>query len=110
MSACNRECGEFNARENSDRCFGHAPCNRERLAEDNKACVTKATATLPQIAGLVVKKTRTRPAPPEILATWQGQARPIMVDVDTVTPGAAETYSYICVLTKGSAFVRRVMS
>ena len=79
-------------------------------AEDNKACVTKATATLPQIAGLVVKKTRTRPAPPEILATWQGQARPIMVDVDTVTPGAAETYSYICVLTKGSAFVRRVMS
>ena len=79
-------------------------------AEDSKACVTKATATLPQIAGLVVKKTRTRPAPPEILATWQGQARPIMVDVDTVTPGAAETYSYICVLTKGSAFVRRVMS
>jgi hypothetical protein len=72
--------------------------------------VTKATATLPQIAGLVVKKTRIRPAPPEILATWQGQARPIMVDVDTVAPGAAETYSYICVLTKGSAFVRRVMS
>jgi hypothetical protein len=79
-------------------------------AEDNKACVTKATATLPQIAGLVVKKTRTRPAPPAILATWQGQARPIIVDVDTVAPGAAETYSYICVLTKGSAYVRRVMS
>ena len=35
---------------------------------------------------------------------------PIMVDVDTVAAGAAETYSYICVLTKGSAFVRRVMS
>ena len=80
------------------------------FAEDNKACVTKATATLPQIAGLVVKKTRIRPAPPEILATWQGQARPMMVDVDTVAAGAAETYSYICVLTKGSAFVRRVMS
>jgi hypothetical protein len=79
-------------------------------AEDNKACVTKATETLPQIAGLVVKKTRTRPAPPAILATWQGQARPIIVDVDTVAPGAAETYSYICVLTKGSAYVRRVMS
>jgi hypothetical protein len=79
-------------------------------AEDNKPCVTKATATLPQIAGLVVKKTRTRPAPPAILATWQGQARPIIVDVDTVAPGAAETYSYICVLTKGSAYVRRVMS
>jgi hypothetical protein len=79
-------------------------------AEDNKACVTKATATLPQISGLVVKKAHTRAAPPAILATWQGQARPIIVDLDTVAPGAAETYSYICVLTKGSAYVRRVMS
>jgi hypothetical protein len=79
-------------------------------AEDNKACVTKATATLPQISGLVVKKAHTRPAPPAILATWQGQARPIIEDMDTVAPGAAETYSYICVLTKGSAYVRRVMS
>ena len=35
------------------------------------------------------------------MATWQGQTRPIMVDVDTVTAGAAETYSYMCVLTKG---------
>jgi hypothetical protein len=29
--------------------------------------------------------------------------------VETDTAGAAETYSYMCVLTKGSAYVRRVM-
>jgi hypothetical protein len=31
-----------------------------------------------------------------------------MVDVDVATPGAdLETYSYICVITQGSAFVQR---
>jgi hypothetical protein len=79
-------------------------------ADDNKACVLKATETLPHISGLVVKKTRTRPVPPAILATWQGQTRPIMVDLDTVAAGAYETFSYMCVLTKGAAYVRRVMS
>jgi hypothetical protein len=44
------------------------------------------------------------------MATWRGQTRPIMVDVDIVAAGAAETYSYICVLTNKTAFVRRVMS
>ena len=79
-------------------------------AEDNKACISKATETLPHIAGLVVKQTRTRPVPASILATWQGQTRPIIVDLDTVATGIAETYSYMCVMTKGSAYVRRVMS
>jgi hypothetical protein len=79
-------------------------------AEDNRACISKATETLPRISGLVVKKTRTRPVPPAILATWQGQTRPIIVDLDIVAAGAAETYSYMCVLTKGAAYVRRVMS
>ena len=79
-------------------------------AESDKACVLKATENLPRIAGLVVKKTRTRPAPAAILATWQGQTRPIIVEVDIVVAGAAETYSYLCALTKGSAYVRRVMS
>jgi hypothetical protein len=78
-------------------------------AEDNRACVLKATEALPHIAGLEVKKTRTRPVPAEIMATWRGQSRPIMVDVDIVAAGAAETYSYICVLTNKTAFVRRVM-
>ena len=79
-------------------------------AEDNRACISKATAALPHIAGLVVKKTRTRPVPPAILATWQGQTRPIIVDLDVFAADAAETYSYMCVTTKGSAYVRRVMS
>ena len=79
-------------------------------AEDNKACILKATATVPRISGLVIKKTRTRPVPAAILATWQGQTRPIIVDVDTAAAGAEETYSYMCVMTKGSAYVRRVMS
>jgi len=79
-------------------------------AEDNRACILKATEALPRIAGLEVRKTRTRPVPAEIMATWRGQARPIMVDLDIVAAGAAETYSYICVLTNKTAFVRRVMS
>lgn len=78
-------------------------------AEDNRACILKATEALPRISGLVVKKTRTRPVPPEIMATWRGQTRPVMVDVDIIAAGAAETYSYICALTNKSAFVRRVM-
>ena len=79
-------------------------------AEDNRACILKVTEALPRISGLVVKKTRTRPVPAEIMATWRGQTRPVMVDVDIVAAGTAETYSYICVLTNKSAFVRRVMS
>ena len=79
-------------------------------ADDNRACILKATEALPHIDGLVVKKTRTRPVPPEIMATWRGQTRPVMVDVDIVAAGAAETYSYICALTNKTAFVRRVMS
>jgi hypothetical protein len=85
--------------------FASANCR----AEDPRACVIKATQSLPKIADLAVKKTRTRPAPPEMLATWQGQTRPIIVDVDIVAAGAEETYSYLCALTKGLAYVRRVM-
>ena len=79
-------------------------------AEDNKAYISKATSTLPRISGLVITKTRTRPVPAAILATWQGQTRPIIVDVDTVVGDEQRTYSYMCVLTKGAALVRRVMS
>ena len=79
-------------------------------ADDNRACILKATETLPHISGLVIRKTRTHPVSAAMLATWQGQARPIMVDVDTVAAGTEETYSYMCVLTKGAAYVRRVMS
>ena len=78
-------------------------------AENNKACILKATETLPRISGLVIKRTRIRPVPAAILTMWQGQTRPIVVDVDVVAAGAEETYLYMCVLTKGSAYVRRVM-
>src|SRR6476469_5953265 len=78
--------------------------------EAGNACILKATESLPRIPGLVIKKTRTRPVPAEILATWKGQERPIIVDVDIVATGAEETYSYLCALTKGSAYVRRVTS
>ena len=77
---------------------------------DNKACILKASEALPRISGLVIKKTRTRPVPAAILATWQGQTLPIIVDLDIVAASAEETYSYMCVLIKGSAYVRRVMS
>ena len=71
---------------------------------------SKATEALPHIAGLVVKKTQTRPVSPEILATWKGQIRPIIVDVDFVAAGGMETYSYLCVITHGAAFVQRTMN
>ena len=60
-------------------------------AEASRACILKATESLPRIPGLVIKKTRTRPATAEILATWKGQARPIIVSVDIVATGAEET-------------------
>jgi hypothetical protein len=81
---------------------------RTSHAEANKACISKVAEALPRIAGLVVKASRTRPVSPAVLATWKGQTRPIMVDVDVTTPGAElETYSYMCVITQGSAFVQR---
>lgn len=60
-------------------------------AEDNKACILKATATVPRISGLVIKKTRTRPVPAAILATWQGQTRPIIVDDWATTENPVQT-------------------
>jgi hypothetical protein len=79
-------------------------------AETGQTCVSKATEALPRIVGLVVKKSRTRPVPPEILATWKGQSRPVIIDVDVVDSGEAQTYSYMCVVTQGSAFVQRTMN
>jgi hypothetical protein len=79
-------------------------------AQANQTCISKATEALPRIAGLVIKKARARPVPAAILATWKGQTRPIIVDVDTVAAGDAQTYSYMCVITQGSAFVQRTMN
>jgi hypothetical protein len=78
--------------------------------EAAETCITKATAALPRLEGLVIKKSRTRPVSPAILSTWKGQARPIIVDVDFEAAGEAQTYSYMCVITQGSAFVQRTMN
>ena len=99
-----------NAYQSGHRGFGHALATANSRAEASEACILKATESLPRIPGLVIKKTRTRPVPAEILATWKGQTRPIIVDIDIVATGAEETYSYLCALTKGSAYVRRVMN
>jgi hypothetical protein len=79
-------------------------------ANGDQPCISKAKQALPQIAGLIVKNSRTRPVPAAILATWKGQARPIIVDVDFIAAGEADSYSYLCVITQGSAFVRRTMN
>jgi hypothetical protein len=78
--------------------------------EAAQTCISKATESLPRIEGLVVKRSRTRPVPAAILSTWKGQARPVIVDVDFEAAGEAQTYSYMCVITQGSAFVQRTMN
>jgi hypothetical protein len=75
-----------------------------------QTCISKATEALPRIVGLLVKKSRTRPVPPAILTTWKGQSRPVIIDVDVEDSGEAQTYSYMCVVTQGSAFVQRTMN
>jgi hypothetical protein len=79
-------------------------------AEAGTTCISKATEALPRIAGLVVKKSRTRAVPPAVLASWKGQSRPVIIDVDVEMPGEAQTYSFMCVVTQGSAFVQRTMN
>ena len=79
-------------------------------AEINKVCAIKAAKALPHIAGLVIKKTRTRPVPATVLASWKGQSKPIMIDLDVVNADEAQTYSYMCVVTQVAAFVQRTMN
>ena len=79
-------------------------------AEAASTCISKATEALPRISGLVVKKSRTRPVSPTILSTWRGQSKPVIIDVDFEAAGEAQTFSYMCVVTQGSAFVQRTMN
>jgi len=78
-------------------------------AEAANTCISKATEALPRISGLVVKKSRTRPVSATILSTWRGQSKPVIIDVAFEAAGEAQTYSYMCVVTQGSAFVQRTM-
>jgi hypothetical protein len=79
-------------------------------AEAGKTCIASATETLQRVNGLVIKKSRTRPVSAAILATWKGQSKPVMLDVDVEMEGDLQTYSYMCVVTQGSAFVQRTMN
>ena len=79
-------------------------------AKTDQPCISKAREALPRIAGLKVKNSRTRPVSAAILASWKGETRPLVVDVDFIAAGEQETYSYLCVITQGSAFVQRAMN
>jgi hypothetical protein len=79
-------------------------------ANAGKTCLASATEALPKLTGLVVKRSRTRPVPPTILATWRGQSKPVIVDLEIETEGDMQTFSYMCVMTQGSAFVQRTMN
>jgi hypothetical protein len=90
--------------------FGNACSYCEQPGRSQHGLYIESNRIITRIQGLVIKKTRTRAVTAEILATWKGQARPTIVDTNIIAMGAAETYSYLCALTKGSAYVRRVMS
>jgi hypothetical protein len=78
-------------------------------ADKARSCIVKATEALPKINGLQVKKSGTRSMPPEQLANWKGQSKPMIVDIDAVATGIAERYSYICASNpSGTAFVQRI--
>ena len=71
----------------------------------------KATAALPKIAGLRIKKSGVRTMPSEQLANWKGQSKPIVVDLDTDAPVASVRYSYICASSPtGTIFVQRILN
>ncbi len=79
-------------------------------AAAGKTCIASATEALPKLSGLVVKRSRTRPVSPAVQESWRGQSKPVMIDVDIETAGEAQTFSYMCVITQGSAFVQRTMN
>src|SRR6516162_415012 len=80
-------------------------------ATDVRSCVLKATEALPKVPGLKVKKAGARPMPPEHLANWKGQSKPIIVDLDTDAPsGARDRYSYLCARNPaGRVYVQRIL-
>lgn len=79
-------------------------------ARESQPCILKATEVFPHLTGLSVKQTRTRPVSAAVRSTWQGRSRPIIVDIDFVADGVSETYSFMCVLAQGVAFVPRTMN
>ena len=79
-------------------------------ADTTRSCVLKATEALPKVAGLRVKKSGARSMPPQQIANWKGQSKPIIVDLYTEAPAVSERYSYICASSPtGTAFVQRIL-
>jgi hypothetical protein len=79
-------------------------------AGTTRSCVLKATEALPKVAGLRVKKSGARLLPPQQLANWKGQSKPIIVDLYTDASGVSERYSYLCANSPtGTAFVQRIL-
>jgi hypothetical protein len=87
--------------------FASASAGNARVSQP---CIPKATAGLPHLPKLSVKQTRTRPVSAAVLSTWRGQSRPIIVDIDFVADGTAETYSFMCVITRDGTFVQRTIN
>ena len=86
------------------------PAFSSAAADKARSCIVKATEALPKIAGLKVKQSGTRSMPPQQLANWKGQSKPVIVDIDTVATGIVERYSYICASSPtGTAFVQRIL-
>ena len=86
------------------------PSDGRAATDMNRACVLRATEALPKVAGLKVKRSGTRSMPPEQFANWKGQSKPMIVDIETVAPGVAERYSYLCAgSSAGAAFVQRIL-
>lgn len=74
----------------------------------SRTCILKAAETLPSIPGLVVKQSKIKSV--ETPANWPaGSPAPIVVDVDFVAAGQAETYSYLCAVSpNGQTIVQRL--
>ena len=80
-------------------------------ADQARTCIAKAMQALPKINGLQVKKASVRPMPPEHMANWKGQSKPIIVDIDANAFGVNERYSYLCAQSPaGAVFVQRTAS
>jgi hypothetical protein len=102
--------GASSAYQNGDRNFSSASSDRKRSGRRQQSLhIESHSSAAEHRRPGNQKKAGTRPVPAATLATWQGQKRPIIVDLDIVAAGTEETYSYMCVMTNGAAFVRRVM-
>jgi hypothetical protein len=107
---------ESNAYHVDTRRFGStARCPRQPRTSQSGLYIWGLQSRIAAGTGRVRDLLVTSPAMRGSASTWKGQTRPIIVDDDTVAAGEAQThsqqtYSYMCVITQGSAFVQRTMN